>query len=192
MLHKLLKWARVTKAAPAEAQQFAVQQVTYSGKVGDAILVMPYGVHANLPVDSLALMFAVNGEPDNRAIIGFDPKQRPELVEGEVAFYHPPTGSFIKWTEAGDLDIQVGEESGGNVTINCATATITASSSVTIDTPTTTLTGAVQVDGDLTVTGATALGATVTSSGVDISNTHTHTGSPTAPTGAISPTGVPV
>jgi len=192
MLHKLLKWARVTKAAPTEAQQFAVQQVTYSGKVGDAVLVMPYGIHANLPVDSLALMFAVNGEPDNRAILGFDPKQRPELAEGEVAFYHPPTGSFIKWTEAGDLDIQVGEGSGGNVTINCATATITASGSVTLDTPTTTLTGAVQVDGNLTVTGATALGATVTSSGVDISNTHTHAGSATAPDGPESPTGVPV
>lgn len=47
------------------------------------------------------------------------------------------------------------------------------------------------IDGNLTVTGNTTLGATVTSNGKDISDTHAHTGSPTAPDGAQSDTGTP-
>jgi phage gp45-like len=52
--------------------------------------------------------------------------------------------------------------------------------------------GKLTITGDLTVTGASALGSTVTSGGTDISDTHTHEGSPTAPTGAVSPTGAPI
>lgn len=50
----------------------------------------------------------------------------------------------------------------------------------------------VLVNGDFEVTGAATLGDTVTSNGKDISDTHTHDGSATAPVGPISPTGVPV
>lgn len=50
----------------------------------------------------------------------------------------------------------------------------------------------VKVIGDLEVTGSTVLSATVTSNGKDISDTHTHVGSPTAPDGPVSNTGVPV
>lgn len=49
-----------------------------------------------------------------------------------------------------------------------------------------------KIEGNLEVTGDTTLGATVTSNGVDISNTHTHGGSATAPSGPVTPTGVPV
>ena len=52
--------------------------------------------------------------------------------------------------------------------------------------------GDVVMKGNLTVAGDTALGATVTSNGKDISDTHTHTGSLTAPVGLQSPTGAPV
>lgn len=50
----------------------------------------------------------------------------------------------------------------------------------------------VKVIGDLEVTGASVLSATVTSNGKDISDTHTHDGSPTAPSGPKTPTGVPL
>ena len=132
MLRNLIKWATISASAPAEAQQFAVQKVTYQGKVADSAVLFPYGLHANLPAGSLGLLFSVNGESDNRAMIGFDSKNRPQLLENETAFYHPPTGSYIKWTQAGDLDIQVGESGGGNVTINCANATVTASANVDV------------------------------------------------------------
>ena len=192
MLRNLIKWATISATAPAEAQQFAVQKVTYQGKVADSAVLFPYGLHANLPAGSLGLLFSVNGESDNRAMIGFDSKNRPQLLENETAFYHPPTGSYIKWTQAGDLDIQVGESGGGNVTINCANATVTASAGITLDAPTITATGDIDVGGNLGVTGETALGAVVTSGGVNISGTHTHIGSPTAPVGPVTPTGIPV
>lgn len=49
-----------------------------------------------------------------------------------------------------------------------------------------------KVIGDLEVTGATVLSATVTSNGKDISDTHSHVGSPSAPTGGVSNTGTPI
>lgn len=54
------------------------------------------------------------------------------------------------------------------------------------------ITGDTKVNGDFEVTGDSTLGATVTSNGVDISDTHTHGGSATAPSGPITPTGAPV
>ncbi len=50
----------------------------------------------------------------------------------------------------------------------------------------------VKVIGDFEVTGATTLSGTVTSNGKDISDTHTHVGSPTAPSGPVSNTGAPI
>lgn len=94
-------------------------------------------------------------------------------------FFHPPTGSKIHFKANGDILIE-------------------SATAVTVDVPSTTITGDVvingslQVDTDLDVTGISTLGIAVTSGGVNISNTHTHTGSPTAPTGGQSNTGVPV
>ena len=95
-----------------------------------------------------------------------------------MAFYHPPTDSFIIFRASGDLDIQAGTEGGGNVNITAATVNITADD--------------VDISGNLTVGGDTALTAVVTSGGIDIGSTHTHAGSATAPTGPVAPTGVPV
>lgn len=61
-----------------------------------------------------------------------------------------------------------------NNIITCDVASITASTSITFDTPTATFTGNVIIDGNLTVNGTSSLSSTVTSSGTNISNTHTH------------------
>ncbi len=182
MLRRLIRWARITKAG-TDTESFAVQQMEYMGKVADGLIVFPYGIHGNVPADSLALMFAIGGNPDDRAAIAWTPNNRPELKDGEVAFYHPPTDATLIWKENGDLDIVTGNEGAANINITCATANVTATAAVNITSPLTT------INGDLTVTGATALSATVTSNGKDISDTHTHTGSPTAPLGGVSNTG---
>lgn len=191
MLKNLIRWAKITKAG-SDDTQFATQQMTYLKKVGDGIMVFPYGTHANVPPGALALMFAVQGNPDNRAAIAWTPKNRPTLAEGEVAFYHPPTKAFIIWRASGDLDIETGDGGTGNVNINCKQANVTASESVTFDTPEATFTGNVTIDQNLTVTGDTTLSDTVTSNGKDTSDTHKHVGSATAPTGAQVDTGVVV
>lgn len=180
-----IRMSRITSPG-ADDGQFPTQQMTYLGKVADGITVFPYGFHANVTADVLALMFSVQGLPENRLAMPFNTKKRPKLAAGEVAFFHPPTMSFIIGRANGDLDIETGDGGTGNVNINCKQANVTASESVTLDTPETTITG------NLTVTGDTTLSSTVTSGGKDISDTHTHTGSPTAPSGPVSNTGAVV
>lgn len=157
MLRKLIRWARVT-AAGTDTSQYATQQVEYMGKVGDSFMVFPYGLHGNLPPNSLALMFSVGGNPDVRASIGWTPSLRPELKAGEVALYHP----LIP-----DMMIYLRED--GTMLVKSGVA-------IDVDAPEAKFTGNVTIDGNLTVAGSTALSGTVTSGGTNISNTHIHGG----------------
>ncbi len=143
-IHDILRWARITKPG-SDDKQFATQQMEYLGKVSDGLIVFPYGVHGNVPADALALMFAVQGNPDNRAAIAWTPKNRPTLKGGEVAFYHPPTGSLIKW----DVD--------GNLTIDNGSATWA------------------MVGDTMTLTGNLVVNGTMTNNGKDVGDTHGHT-----------------
>ena len=95
----------------------------------------------------------------------------------------------ITLKDNGDMDIIANGNLQGTIG---GTVTLDVTGNTSITSPVMTLTGNVNIVGDLDVTGATTLSADVTSNGIDISDTHTHTGSPTAPTGVISPTGVPV
>lgn len=72
------------------------------------------------------------------------------------------------------------------------TINIKANTKVTVDAPDAEFTGNVKIFGNLEVIGSTSLSSTVTSNGKDISDTHKHGGSPTAPSGPISNTGVPI
>lgn len=170
MWRNLLRWARITKAG-VDGKQFAEQQVSYMGKVADSVMVFPYGMHGNVPVDYLTVMAAMAGNAENRAVLGCLPKTRPELAEGETAFYHPPTNAFIIWRSTGALEIQTGEGGGAPITVVASQVDVTA--------PVINMTGDVTIDGNLSVTGsgsAATLPAIVTSGGQDISGTHTHGG----------------
>lgn len=131
LFKKLIRWARITKSS-LDDQQFAKQQVEYLGKVAQTFMVFPYGIHANVPADALALMFSVGGDPENRAAIAWTPKDRPKLADGEVAFYHPPTGAFIIWRDNGDLDIETGDGGTKDVNVKAANVNITAAENVNI------------------------------------------------------------
>lgn len=160
IIQTLMRWARITKAGSDDGQ-FALQQLTYLGKTADSLIVFPYGLHGNVPVDALALMFSVQGNPDNRAAIAWTPKDRPKLAEGEVAFYHPPTDAFIIHRASGELDIETGV--GGTKAINikcsdlnatcdninatCDNMNVTATTKVDIVSPLTEFTGTVKANG---------------------------------------------
>lgn len=163
--------AQITQEV-VDNEQFVSHQVSYLGKEANGTVFYPYGLHASAPIDSWALMFGIQGHPDNRALIVSAPKDRPNLKLGEVTLYHP----LIP-----DLIIKLQED--GQLLIKSAVK-------VFVDAPEVEVTGNVKINGSLEVVGSTTLSATVTSNGKDISDTHTHTGSPTAPTGAISNTGV--
>ena len=139
MLRKLIRWARISKAG-TDDKQFAVQQVDYMGKTADTMMIFPYGTHANVPADSLALMFSVQGDAANRASIAWEPKERPTLAEGEVAFYHPLIPNFlIKLQANGEMLIK-------------------SDVKVFMDAPSTEITGDLTVGGDFNVDGAATLG----------------------------------
>lgn len=141
-----------------------VQQVTYLGKRATAALWFPYGVHANIPSGELGVLLSLLGVTEMRLALPGSPARRPKtLASGEVAFYHPPTGSRVHFLANGDV----------RVTAGASTVLIAASGAITL-TP-----GAGQkvlVAGDLEVTGATTLGGVVTSAGKDISDSHVHSG----------------
>lgn len=147
------------------------------------------------------------------------PKETPP---GEVVFYHPLTQSRVQFKNNGDIEIDSTGDNGstiitikkdlsitvlGDTTINTTgdttittggDATIDVTGTATVDCPTTNWTGDINLTGNLDITGnldvsaATTLSSTVTSNGKDISDTHTHTGSATAPSGPVAPTGTPL
>ena len=165
MLKGIIRLCEVTLAGEGTAD-YPQQQIEYMEKTANAISWFPYGFHANLPPETLAILFAISGVPEARVFMGGSPKDRPlDLESGEVAFFHPSTGSEIRLKANGDIQLTA---------------------------PNVNIVGNLDVSGTLDIAGATSLGATVTSNGTDISDTHTHVGSPTAPSGSQSNTGVPV
>jgi len=158
------RWAKITNAGKDD-KQYPVQQSSWFGRLVDAFIMFPYGMHANLPAGQLALII----DKEGRVLMGTSAIGRIQVLEGEVVFYHPPTGSNTHYLTNGDI---VMTPKAGQKVIIDSDATITQNLSI---------------EGDLDVTGATALSATVTSNGKDISDTHTHSG---VTTGSGS-TGVP-
>ena len=122
MLAKLLRWARITRAAEP-GQQFSLQQVEYMGKTAEMFAVYPFGFSANASEGSGALMFAVGGDSANRAGVTFDSSRHPALADGEVAFYHPATGNSLIWNQAGDL---IADNGSGGFTLSGGTLTVAA------------------------------------------------------------------
>ena len=179
MLSKLIRWATITRPGP-DNEQFATQQVAHRGKLSKPIMLFPYGYHANLQPGSLGLLFAAGCHEEDRAFIGWTPKDRPKLAPGEVAFYHPDSDSFVIWRNGGNLDIDVTDSTtvniannatitaGGDVDLTCTNATVNATT-VTISATT------VQVDATtFTVNANSVFNGTMTNNGKDVGDTHGH------------------
>lgn len=144
IIRKLIRLCKITEFGKDDGS-YAKQKMEYLGKDADGVIVFPYGMHANVPADVLALMFSAMGYPESRFAIPFNTKNRPKLAENELAFFHPPTGSSIKWDANGDL------------TIDNGTAVIT------------------MIGDTLTLTGNLVVNGTMTNNGKDVGDTHGHT-----------------
>jgi phage gp45-like len=172
LVKTLLRIAYVT-ATMDDTGQFPKIQVGYLGKTGDASVWFPFGFHASPDLETVCVIAAMQGNPDSRVAFPGNQDNRPALERGEVVLFHPATGSKVHMKAGGDIEV-------------------VSTTKVLIDAPAAQFTGDVEVDGDLDVAGATALSATVTANSKDISDTHSHIGSPTAPLGVVSNTGVPI
>lgn len=110
MLKSIVRWA-VLNSISSDDKDFPLHKTTYMGKAGDAAAWYPYGYHANPGKDTLALMFAMNADCENRVVMPGSPKERIDplmptpLAEGEVVMYHPTSKSYVHFKEDGTIDI---------------------------------------------------------------------------------------
>lgn len=206
-----IKKAVIAKSGKDDTER-PVQQIESLGKTTDAEIIFPYGVHANLPEGSLLVVLPVLDQSSNLVAFGGLPNERIQVESGEVVFFHPLTKSRVHFKKDGNIEINSLEKdllvtcknaiikSSGNVDITVSgnsnvtingDANLTVSGNLTVEAPTTDWNGNINLTGDLTASGTVEGTTEVVGAGISLS-THTHIGSPTAPTGAISPTGVPV
>ena len=104
LIRRLMRWARVTRPGD-DTGDFPIQQVGYLGKIGDALVWFPYGMHANIPADELALALSMQGNPEARVVLPGSPKKRIKVAAGEVVFFHPDTGTKIHLMADGSIEI---------------------------------------------------------------------------------------
>lgn len=162
-LFNMIKRAVVSNPGKDDGE-FPITQVTYLGKVSDIEAIFPYGMAANLPKDSLVLMFNILGQEENKAGIGYRHDLRPKnLKEGEVVF-----GNFLAGTQfLFDAD---GNIIGTGDIQHTGDMELTGNLDMTGDA---TITGDVDIIGDLDITGNVTISGTLTVAGKDFT-THTH------------------
>lgn len=176
-------------AAGFDRDRLPSQLVGYHGKSGAAVPIYPYGFHAVADEGNYALIISLGANGEERICIPTSMLSRPLGDSGDVFLYHPKTGTNIKLDASGNVLVTaVGE-------VNVTSPTL-----VKITSPEVEIVGNLDVSGsvgigvdldvigDATVTGATTLGTTVTSNGVNISDDHQHTytvsGTPNETSGA--------
>lgn len=166
-LRGLIHWGSTSRAVD-ESGSAPVQEVAYLGKTSNQVPWFPFGYDASVPAEKLVVVASILGDADSQIMFPGSPGEGPAKASGEVVVYHPSSGARVHMKRDGSILIE--PASGQEVKVD----------------------GDLTVTGDVDVEGDTTLAANVTSLGKDISNTHLHLGSATAPTGGVSNTGIPV
>lgn len=126
----LIKRCYVTLVGDDNAK-FQTTQVKYLGKTANVEVLYPYGLCGNPPTNSIAILFNIQGQEENRAGLFNLPNQRFNgLKEGEVVVGNYLSGSYIKFTQNGDIEILSTSNNiiiTGNITVN---GSITSSGNV--------------------------------------------------------------
>lgn len=147
-------------AVQVDSVRFPQTIATYKGKETEVVRLSPYGLCSNPPVNSLGLLFKVEGMNGvHYGIFDNVTGRFKNLESGEVQIGNYTTGASIKFSANGDVTI---DTDGGNTIINTVNYTLNHSGSATIN-------GDVTVNGVVTATDFDSTGAGVTF------NDHTHT-----------------
>ena len=175
----IVKRAYVSRSL-VDAKESGVTQVSYFEKTGLSEGVSPYGLSVRLPEGIQVVLFAVQGQENNRACIGYAQENRFKNLEpGEVVVGIPGSKTFIKFDKDGNItiegDAKITVNSKGDIDIDSSgKINITSSGDVDVDAPKVNLgTGGAQIAriGDtvaVTVGGTPGTG-TITSGGVNTS-----------------------
>lgn len=152
-LSRLIRWASV-RLAGKDTGALPTQQVAYLGKASDCVMVFPYGMHANVDGNALALMFAVGGDDDNKAAIPTSGNRREVLAPGEVMVYSPLTRSSVIFRAGGGIDVTAH----GDLTATVGGAITAIASSATVRAPIIQFIGNMTITGNLFVSGGASVG----------------------------------
>lgn len=139
---------------------------------------------------------------DATAFVGLSslPNKIPNYDPANTEIKKDDGSVSIKLNDDGSLDIHadsnINIDSSADIVGTCENIDITANSNATLTAPTINLNGNTTIDGTLDVTGVTTAPTveattSLTVAGKEMSG-HTHSGSPTAPSGPVSPTGAPI
>lgn len=100
-----IKRALVTLSSK-DNEKFQRMQVQYFGKTTNIEVLFPYGLNANPPEGSLALLIPINNDDSNMTAFIYDPTTRfKDLKQGEVAIGNPTTKARIEFSEDGSINI---------------------------------------------------------------------------------------
>jgi len=196
-----------------DTSDFPRAQVFYMGKEGLATRISPYGYCYMPPLDTWGVSWSMRSEESSKVVMFSELEKRlKELQPGEVGIHNPETGSYIKFKENGDIDI----ESQNNINVICVDATVIASGNMssivdgdlsftvtgiteissngnmTLTAPQITLTGDIVLDGDVTGNASGSINAVngLVTGGIEWS-THLHSQLPDSNGDAEVDTGVP-
>jgi len=118
-------WGRIT--GKDKRKKYPEQQAVFLGRVGDYAVLMPYGLYADLPNDTLLKEIA------DGVAVPMTVTRPSDTEQGEPTFFHPSTNTRIIARNNGDLDIITDDGTAGSVNIQTVNANITASGNVTAD-----------------------------------------------------------
>jgi len=138
-------------------------QLTYLGKVANAALLLPYGLTARPPNDTLCLVINIGGQEENRIAIPLGTAKRKKgLKDGETVIENQITGSFLYMREDGTLEINIPENLETLVkaiSIKASGATVLETTKLTITSPATETSGSAKIGTGFGCNGKTPQGA---------------------------------
>lgn len=173
-LVNLIKYALKSASRPDD-KAYPTMQISYMGKLSDALNLTPYGLYYNLPVNSTCAVFNAVGASENLFAIGNTPTLRfKNLEEGELVIGSPLSRSNTRYKTDGDVEIDITQNEQITIAGNSSKIADGALTIEGVDSLSVTSTGVVTISGSsvvinasVTVNGAlNATGAVVTNSGL--------------------------
>lgn len=93
------------KREDSSGKDFPVHQVSYHGKLVNALGWYGYGVFGNPGDGTLGRLICVGNKVEQRIVVPEDPKNRPTTVKGESGIFNPGSGSHIIFKADGSIEI---------------------------------------------------------------------------------------
>ena len=172
-IKELIRWCLISRGGD-DAGNFPVQQIEYLDKPADTAIHFPYGMHANVPKGTLALLWVLLGNSESRVAQPSSPLERIKVAVGEVVYFHPLTGAKIHFKADGGIEID--SKANLNVTVT-GNVNIIATGDVNI-----TATGNVILDAASIEAAAGATSGLMNEAALAVYNGHGHSGVDTPPT----------